>query len=101
MGCRLWGRTESDTTEATAAAAAIKGFPSSSVVKESPAMKEPQEMQVQSLSWKDPLEEGMQLIPIFLPGESDEQYCPLENPLERGAWQATVYEVAQRWTLQK
>ena len=22
MGCRLWGRTESDTTEATAAAAA-------------------------------------------------------------------------------
>ena len=25
MGCRLWGRTESDTTEATAAAAAAAG----------------------------------------------------------------------------
>ena len=25
---------------------------------------------VQSLDWKDPLEEGMQPTPIFLPGES-------------------------------
>ena len=25
---------------------------------------------VQSLSWEDPLEEGMELIPVLLPGES-------------------------------
>ena len=29
------------------------------VVKNLPAMQEPQEMQVRSLSWEDPLEEGM------------------------------------------
>ena len=35
------------------------GFPSSSVVKNPPAMQETQEMQVRSLGWEDPLEEGM------------------------------------------
>ena len=37
----------------------IFGFPSSSVVKKLPAMQETQEMQVWSLGWEDPLEEGM------------------------------------------
>ena len=35
------------------------GFPHSSVVKNPPAMQEPQETWVQSLGWEDPLEEGM------------------------------------------
>ena len=35
------------------------GFPFGSVVKNVPAMQEPQEMQVQSLSQEDPLEEAM------------------------------------------
>ena len=26
------------------------------------------------------------------------QYSCLENPLDRGAWQATVHEVAKSWT---
>ena len=30
-------------------------------------------MSVQSLGWKDPLEEGMQPTPVFLPGESHKQ----------------------------
>ena len=34
------------------------GFPSGSVVKNLPAMQEPQETQVQSLGQEDPLEEG-------------------------------------------
>ena len=34
-------------------------FPGSSVVKNPPAVQEPQETQVQFLGWKDPLEEGM------------------------------------------
>ena len=35
------------------------GFPGGSVVKNPPAMQEMQEMLVQSLSWEDPMEEGM------------------------------------------
>ena len=26
------------------------------------------------------------------------QYCCLENPMDRGAWQATVQGVAESWT---
>ena len=36
-----------------------EGFPIGSVVKNPPAMQEPQETWVLSLGWKDPLEEGM------------------------------------------
>ena len=39
-----------------------------------PAMQEPQEMRVQSLGLEDPLEEGMQPTPVFLPGESHRQW---------------------------
>ena len=35
------------------------GFPGGSAVKYLPAMQEMQEIQIQSLGWKDPLEEGM------------------------------------------
>ena len=42
-------------------------------VKNSPAMHKTQEMQVPSLPWKDPLEEGMVATPVFLPGESQRQ----------------------------
>ena len=44
-------------------------FLGGSVVKNPPA-KEPQEMQVQSLGQEDPLEEGMEPTPVFLPGKS-------------------------------
>ena len=37
----------------------FKGFPSGLLVKNPPAMQEPQEMWDQSLGWEDPLEEGM------------------------------------------
>ena len=53
---RYWqvpGRTESGHFTAFKEA---KGFPSGSVVKNSPAK---QETQVQSLGWEDPLEKGM------------------------------------------
>ena len=36
-------------------------------MKDLPAMRE---TCVQSLGWEDPLEEGMQPTPVFLPGES-------------------------------
>ena len=36
-------------------------------------------MQVQSLGWEDPLEEGM---------ETHSNYFPLKNPMDIGAWWA-------------
>ena len=43
-----------------------------------------QEAQIQYLSWKDPLEM-----------EIATQYSCLENPIDRGAWWATVHGVAK------
>ena len=56
------------------------------MVKNLPAM---QETQIQSVGWEDSLGEGNG-YPL--------QYSSLENPMDRGAWQATVYEVAKSQT---
>ena len=47
-----------------------------------------QEPQVQSLRKEDPLEEEMATL----------QYSCLENPMDRGAWRATVHRVAKSRT---
>ena len=47
----------------------VWGFLGGSAVKNPPAMQEPQEMPVRSLSQEDPLEEERQPTPIFLPGK--------------------------------
>ena len=49
-------------------------------------MQEIQEMCVQSLGWEDPLEEQMTTHPSIL---------YLENPMDRGAHQATAHSVAK------
>ena len=54
------------------------------MVKNPPAMQETQEMQVQSLGWEDPLEQGMAT-------HSD----ILEESQDRGVWQATVHRVTE------
>ena len=41
-----------------------------------------QEMRVQSLGQKDPLGKEM---------ATHTQYCCLENPIDRGTWQATIH----------
>ena len=46
-----------------------------------------QETQVLSLGQEDPMEEEM-ATPL--------QYSCLENPMDRGAWQATVHGVTKR-----
>ena len=56
------------------------------MVKNLPAM---QETSVRSLGWKDPLEEGMATQPSIL---------AWRIPMDRGAWQATVYGVSKSWT---
>ena len=55
-------------------------------VKNPPAM---QETWVQSLGWQDPLEKG---------NSHPLHYSCLENSLDRGAGQATVYDVAKSQT---
>ena len=59
------------------------------VVKNPPAMQETQEMQVQSLHRKDALEEEM---------AAHSSHSCLENPMDRGAWRATVHGVAESRT---
>ena len=53
------------------------------VVKNPPAV---QETQVQSLDWEDPLEEEM---------ATSVQYSCQENPMDGGAWWATVHNVTE------
>ena len=57
-------------------------------VKSSRAMQQTQDTQVQSLGGEEP--GGGHGNPL--------QYSCLENPMERGAWQATVHGVAESWT---
>ena len=56
------------------------------MVENLPAM---QEILVQSLGQEDSLGEG---------NGNPLQYSCLENSMDRGAWEATVYEVAKSWT---
>ena len=53
------------------------------MVKNLPAMEE---TQVQSLGLEDPLQKGIL------------QYSCLENPIDRGAWQAAVHGVTKSQT---
>ena len=57
-------------------------------VKNLPAMQETQKVRVQFLGQEDPLEEEMAI---------HSSSC-LGNPLDRGAWRATVHRVAKSWT---
>ena len=56
-------------------------------VKNPPAV---QETQVLSLDQEDSLEEGMEI--------HSSQYSCLENPMDTGAWQATVHGTAKSQT---
>ena len=55
------------------------------MVQRLPAM---QETQVRSLGWESPGEGNGNLL----------QYSCLENPMDGGAWWATVHVVAKSWT---
>ena len=56
------------------------------MVKNPPAKAE---TQIQSLGREDPLQEGM---------ATHSSVLHLENPTDRGAWQARVLGVAKSWT---
>ena len=61
MGCRLWGRIESDTTE--------------EMQQEQPV----QETLVPSLDWEDKLEEKMVPTPVFFPGKSPQRSLSMDK----------------------
>ena len=67
------------------------GFPGGSAVKNLPAIQELQE----TVSIP-----GVERSPRGGHGNSL-QYSCLENPMDRGAWQATVHRVTQSWTQMK
>ena len=56
-------------------------------VKNPPAVKEMQEMWVQSWGQEDLMEEEM----------ATHSSC-LESPMDRGSWKAMVHRVTKRWT---
>ena len=58
-------------------------------VQNLPAMQKQQETQVRSLGQEDPLQEGM---------ATHSSYSCLENPMDRGAWWATVHGAAKNQT---
>ena len=65
------------------------------VVKNPPVVWE---TPVQSVGWED-LGSVLGLGRSLGEGNSNLlQYSCLENPMDRGAWQATVYEVTKSWT---
>ena len=70
------------------------GFLVGSAVKNSPAV---QEMHVQSMGEEDPWRRKWQPIPVFLPGDFHGQRS-LENPMDKGIWQAIVCRVTKNWT---
>ena len=62
-------------------------FPGGAVVSSLPASaRKTRETLVQSVGWEDPLGEGH---------GNPLQYSWLENPMDRGAWQATVRGIAK------
>ena len=63
-------------------------------IKNLPAVQEIEEIQVQSLGWDDPLEEGGQPTPEFLPGKNGQRSLQSSGLL----WQATVHRVAKSLT---
>ena len=82
VGCHLWGRTESDMTEVTL-----------------------QQQQQVALMIKNPPANAEDVRDVgSIPGSgrlpggghgNSLQYSYLENPMDRGSWQAAVHRVAQ------
>ena len=70
-----------------------KGFPGGEQWQRTCLLtQETPEMRDWSLGWEDPLEEEM-VTPLF-----PLQHSCLGNPMDRGAWKATVHEVTESWT---
>ena len=98
VGCRLWGRTESDTTKATQQQQQCLPLIITACI--------PKSILVNSLYGDQLLHFDIHLIldSCFKNENCGEgngnplQYSFLENPMDAGAWWAAIYGVAQSWT---
>ena len=76
-------------------------FHSGSVVKNLPAMQEPQETRVPSLGGEDPLEKGMathsSILASRIPWTEESGRLPSIGS-DRRVWQATIHRVTKSWT---
>ena len=92
VGCRLWGRTELDTTEATSQQQCVCVYPGAFqvvlVVKNS-RVNAGDTRHVCSVPVLGRSPGGGNGNPL--------QYSCLDNSMSRGAWRATVHEAAQSW----
>ena len=104
VGCRLWGCTESDTTEVTQQqrlSEKAMAPHSSTLAWKIPWMEEPGGPQSMGLlrvghDWVTSFHFSLSCIGE---GNGNPLQCScLENPRDRGAWWAAVYGVAQSWT---
>ena len=90
VGCYLWGRTELDTTEVTQQQqqqqVLQRGFPGGSVVK-NPLANAGNTRDVDLIPGLGRSPGGGHGNPL--------QYSCLENPMDRGAWWATVRRAAK------
>ena len=71
------------------------GFPGGASGKEPTCQCRKQETRVRSLGQEDPLEEGIATHSSIL---ACGEFLSTENPVDRGAWRATVRGVAQSQT---
>ena len=88
-GTGCWIGTQWLSSISSSLAYISMGFPGSSVVKNLPPLQELQETQFQSPGQEDPPGEGH---------GNPLQYSCLENPMDKGAWWATVHGVAKSRT---
>ena len=90
LSCIAWNRTDTSHFMITYIYTAHTwGSPGGPAVNNPPAMQKMQETWARSLGGEDPLREGLATHSSIL----------LENPMDRGAWWATVHGVAkgQMW----
>ena len=85
-GCRESDMTERLNSSDNKNAQCMQTSLMAQQVKNLPALQETQEVWVQSLGQDNPLQEE---------NGNPLQYSRLKNPVDRGAWQATVHRVAK------
>ena len=73
----------------------IISFPAGTVVKNPPAKAEMSETGVPSLGWEDPLEKGMAIHSVFLPGE----ICGQRSMVGYSAWSCKESDTTEQLTL--
>ena len=82
-------RAATSISSVNSALAVSWASPTAQQIKNLLATQEAREMKARSLGWEDPL--GKEVATPL-------QFACLENPMDRGAWQATVHGVAKSQT---